>query len=145
MGNTAGGSVESGYGHLELAGGPEFLLWQEDLPLRNMVKGMGEPKEEEELNVYMLLGRSMEGGQREQRCLEGGPVCQSPSSFKCQCLLSPPEDILPEPFQGHSLEVHPPHSHKAHANFGTKKMLPLGRIVSNSPPEQVLLVFTTAS
>ena len=57
MGNTAGGSVESGHGHLELAGGPEFLLWQEDLPLRNMVMGMGEPKEEEELNVYMLLGR----------------------------------------------------------------------------------------
>ena len=43
-----------------------FVLWQEDPPLRNMVMGMVGPKEEEGLNVY-VVGQGPEKGSRESR------------------------------------------------------------------------------
>lgn len=65
-----GGSAEPGLAPLELAGGPEFLLWQEDLLLRNKMMGLEGPREEEELQVYVLWGRGCGRGARGSR----GPV-----------------------------------------------------------------------
>lgn len=91
-------------------GGPESLIWQEDLPLRNMVRGMGEPRGEEGLNVHMswgrICGRASEGAEVLERRV---PVCQSPS-VKCPCLLSHLKASFLSLSMGISLEVHLPGS-----------------------------------